>query len=78
MLQSPSKIVVILIELIFLDINMFLALLRTHFNSRYAQAKIGRAENIFMPANNNLMYKVKRTPGLQGPVVSKAFSLNGG
>ena len=34
---------------------MFLALLRAHFNPRYARAKIilGRAKNIFMPANVN-------------------------
>ena len=32
----------------FLGINMFLALLTTHFNPRYARAK-----NIFMPANVN-------------------------
>ena len=39
----------------FLGINMFLALLRTHFNPRYARAKIilSRAKNIFMPANVN-------------------------
>ena len=34
---------------------MFLALLRTHFNPRYARAKmvLSRAKNIFMPANVN-------------------------
>ena len=39
----------------FLGINMFLALLRTHFNPRYARAKmsLSRAKNIFMPANIN-------------------------
>jgi hypothetical protein len=39
----------------FLGINMFLALLRTHFNPRCARAKmsLSRAKNIFMPANIN-------------------------
>ena len=39
----------------FLGINMFLALLRAHFNPRYARAKmvLSRAKNIFMPANLN-------------------------
>ena len=39
----------------FLGINMFLALLRPHFNPRYARAKMSqsRAKNIFMPANIN-------------------------
>ena len=39
----------------FLGINMFLALLRAHFNPRYARAKmiLSRAKNIFMPANIN-------------------------
>ena len=39
----------------FLGINMFLALLRAHFNPRYARAKmiLSRAKNIFMPANVN-------------------------
>ena len=34
---------------------MFLALLRAHFNPRYARAKmiLSRAKNIFMPANVN-------------------------
>ena len=39
----------------FLGINMFLALLRPHFNPRYARAKMSltRAKNIFMPKNIN-------------------------
>ena len=39
----------------FLGINMFLALLRAHFNPRYARAKmiLSRAKNLFMPANVN-------------------------
>ena len=37
----------------FLGINKFLALLRAHFNPRYARAKmiLSRAKNLFMPAN---------------------------
>ena len=39
----------------FLGINMFLALLRTHFNPRSARAqmRLSRAKNIFLPANIN-------------------------
>ena len=48
----------------FLGINMFLALLTTHFNPRYARAKmvLSRAKNIFMPANVNsivILYLIK-------------------
>ena len=37
---------------------MFLALLRAHFNPRYARAEmiLSRAKNIFMPANVNVLY----------------------
>ena len=47
------KVVIIVIELMFLDINMFLALPRAHFNPRYARAKmiLSRAKDIFLPAN---------------------------
>ena len=34
------KVIIIVIELMFLCINMFLALLRAHFNPRYARAEI--------------------------------------
>ena len=39
----------------FLGINMFLSLIRAHFNPHYARAKmiLSRAKNIFMPANVN-------------------------
>ena len=49
------KVIIIAIKLMFLGINMFLALLRAHFNSRGARAKmvLSRAKNIFMPANVN-------------------------
>ena len=47
----------------FLRINMFLALLKAHFNARYARAQmiLSQAKNIFMPAKVNsiviLFYK---------------------
>ena len=49
------KVIIIVIELTFTGINMFLALLRAHFNPRYARAKmiLSRAKNIFMGANVN-------------------------
>ena len=55
MLQSPFKIIIIAIQLMFLGINTFFALLRTHFNPCFARAKmnVSRAKNIFMPANIN-------------------------
>ena len=45
----------------FLGINMFLALLRAHFNPRYARAKmiLSRAKNIFIPANVNSIVILK-------------------
>ena len=52
----PSKVIIIVIEFMFLGINMFWALLRAHFNPRLvAQAKmsLSQAQNIFMPANIN-------------------------
>ena len=42
----PSEIIIIVIELMVLGVNMFLALLRTHFS-------LSRAKNIFTPANIN-------------------------
>ena len=50
-----DKVIIIVIELTFAGINMFLALLRAHFNPRYARAKmiLSRTKNIFMPANVN-------------------------
>ena len=40
--------IIIVIELMFLGVNMFLALLRTHF-----KMSLSRVKNIFTPANNN-------------------------
>ena len=52
----PSKVIVTVIELMFLSINIFWALLRAHFNPRLmarAKMSLSRAQNIFMPANIN-------------------------
>ena len=44
---------------------MFLALLRAHFNPRYARVKmiLSRAKNIFMPANVNSIVILYSVPG---------------
>ena len=57
------KVIIMVIELVFFGINMFLALLRAHFNPRYAWAKIilSRAKNIFMPANVNSIVIINRS-----------------
>ena len=55
-LSMPSKVIIIVIEFMFLGINIFWALLRAHFNPRLtAQAKVSlsRAQNIFIPVNIN-------------------------
>ena len=55
-LSMPSKVIIIVIEFMFLGINMFWALLRAHFNPRLtarAKMSLSRAQNIFMPANIN-------------------------
>ena len=44
----PSEIIIIVIELLFLGVSMFLALLRTHL-----KMSLSRAKNIFTPANIN-------------------------
>ena len=52
----PSKVIIIVIEFMFLGINIFWALLRAHFNPRLtarAKTSLSRAQNIFMPANIN-------------------------
>ena len=52
----PSKVMIIVIEFMFLGINIFWALLRAHFNPRLtarAKMSLSRAQNIFMPANIN-------------------------
>ena len=64
------KVIIIVIELIFLGINMFLALLRAHFNPRYVQAKmiLSPVKNIFMPA------KVNSIVTLTNPGSRKSFT----
>ena len=55
-LSMPSKVIIIVIEFMFLGINMFWALLRAHFNPRLtarAKMSLSRAQNIFMPTNVN-------------------------
>ena len=52
----PSKVIIIVIEFMFLGINIFWALLRAHFNPGLtARAKMGLswAQNVFMPASLN-------------------------
>ena len=52
------KVIIIVIELMFLGVNMFFfAFLRAHFNPRYTWAKmiLSRAKNIFMPVNVNFI-----------------------
>ena len=52
----PSKVIIIVIEFMFLGINIFWAFLRAHFNpclTARAKMSLSRAENMFMPANIN-------------------------
>ena len=52
----PSKVIIIVIEFMFLGVNIFWALLRARFNPRLtarAKMSLSRAQNIFMPANIN-------------------------
>ena len=61
----PFKLIIIVIQLMFLGINMFLALLKLIFSPRCARAKmsLSRAKNIFMPANINsivILYIMQR------------------
>ena len=55
-LSMPSKVIMIVIEFMFLGINIFWAPLRAHFNPRLtarAKMSLSRAQNLFMPANMN-------------------------
>ena len=57
-LSMPSKVIIIVIEFMFLGTDIFWVLLRAHFNPcLMAQAKmsLSRAQNIFMPANINFI-----------------------
>ena len=55
--SMPSKLVIIIvIQFMFLGINIFWGLLRAHFNlhlTARAKMNLSRAQNIFMPANIN-------------------------
>ena len=54
----PSKVIIIVIEFMFLGINIFWALLRAHFNPRLKardKMSLRRAQNIFMPSNINFI-----------------------
>ena len=74
------KVIVIVIELMFLAINMFLALLRAHFNPRYARAKmiLSRTKNIFMPAHvNSIVIMLQKTArGTETTGVVKYYDIN--
>ena len=61
----PSKVIIIVIEFMFLGINIFWALLRAHFSPRLvarAKMSLSRAQNIFMPANINSIVILKLSP----------------
>ena len=52
----PSKVIIIVIEFMFLGINIFWALLRAHFNPHLmsrAKMSLSKAQNMFMPAKIN-------------------------
>ena len=52
------EVIIIVIELMFLGINMFLALLSAHFNTRYARAKmiLSRAKTEHIYAHERQLY----------------------
>ena len=62
----PSKVIVI--EFMFLGINIFWALLRAHFRpdlTARAKMSLSRAQNIFMPANINSIVILEPTERLE-------------
>ena len=64
----PSKVIIIVIELMFAGINIFWALLRAHFSPRLAaRAKMSltRAQNIFMPKNINSVTIIITLEGIE-------------
>ena len=66
-LSMPSKVIITVIEFMFLGINIFWALLKAHFNPRLkAPAKMSpsRAQNIFMPANINYCFTIITLSGI--------------
>ena len=64
----PSKVVIIVIEFMFLDIILFWVFLRAHCSpclAARAKMSLSRAQNIFMPANINsivLLSKLTKFP----------------
>ena len=58
----PSKVIIIVIEFVFLGINIFWALLRAHFNPRLtvrAKMSLSRAQNI-----NSIVLVVNENAGI--------------
>ena len=81
----PSKVILIIIEFMFLGINIFWAILRAHFNPRLAardKMSLSRAQNIFMPTNikaivillfiSNVAYMFDQTEQFQNSEPSRA------
>ena len=55
----PSKVIIIVIQFMFLGINIFWVPLRSHFNPHLmgqAEMSLGLTLNIFMPGNTNLFF----------------------
>ena len=55
----PSKVIIIVIQFMFLGINIFWGPLRSHFNPHLmaqAEMSLGLTLNIFMPGNTNLLF----------------------
>ena len=77
----PSKVIIIVIEFMFLGINIFWALLRAHFNPRLkarAKMSLSRVQNIFMPANINsivLIISTIRSLRKPWPIILTSLSL---
>ena len=54
----PSKVIILVIQFMFLGIDIFWVLLGAHFDPRLtarAKMSLGRAQNIFMPADINFI-----------------------
>ena len=52
--SMPSRLIITVIQFMFLGINIFEMALRAHFNPRltaWAKMSLSRAQNIFMPAD---------------------------
>ena len=73
----PSKVIIIVIEFMFLGINIFWALLRAHFNPRLtarAKMSLSRAQNMFMLANMNSIVLFARGSQQIRLAVSRAWT----